>query len=552
MIIEILLIIIMILLLILIFVKKDTKGIDVESSITKILNESGLFIKIGELSGHAQNLTGYAQNLTNYTQDLKNQAKDINETLDKRVGELTSQAKDMNETLDKKVGEITTHTEDIRQSHKSIEQMLRVPKERAPFGELSLEIILSDQLPPDMFGIRQKILDGKIPDAYIRSTVGLICIDSKFPLDNYAKMIETQDFQEKESFKRQFIKDVEGHLNKISSSYVCPQNGSAEFAFAYIPSEGVYYFLMTEAYQMLRDYTKRGVQIASPLILSSKIELIKTGVQAKKLSDDTEKVRNDIIRLSQQFKDLDELWRLFYGTHFSRATVKAGEIDQGYRRLREEFGKIYKLADNKQVSVDKPIIAIPSDGKYVTTVPHSTVGDDKTLRKSLLSNSGKIIKEKRLIGGKLRKVETFNGNIVKVFGDDGGVIEDRSEKFGDKLPIIQYIEPETKTEQDEKQVSSSDDTETVPDTKCLDKDEKYEEFTKFYEDFLKQIVDGITTSKTGDIAAPISSIIDESKNMIHIVEGKEKEFLNGMSIYFDIEGIKTNIIDDKYITFKRK
>ena len=50
--------------------------------------------------------------------------------------------------LDKTVGELTAHAKDIRDTHTSIEQMLRVPKERASLGELSLETILSDQLSP--------------------------------------------------------------------------------------------------------------------------------------------------------------------------------------------------------------------------------------------------------------------------------------------------------------------------------------------------------------------------------------------------------------------
>lgn len=346
MIIEILLTIVVVLLLVLIFIKKETNTKSIESSIIKVLNESGLFIKIGELSGHAQNLTNYA--------------------------------KDINETLDKKVGELTTHTEDIRQSHKSIEQMLRVPKERSPVGELSLETILSDQLPSDMFGIKQKILDGKIPDAHIKSTVGLICIDSKFPLDNYVKMTEQNDDIEKENFKRRFIKDVTNHLDKIAVSYIQPQRGSAEFAFAYIPSEGVYYFLMTEidAYHMLREYAKKGIQVTSPLTLSSKIELIKAGVYTKKLSEDTERVKNDIIRLSEQFKIVDELWRIFYSTHLTNATRKAEEVDQGYKKLRGEFNKVTSFTrlttsqptkPTVQSSITSLPIAQPSD----KTVPNT-------------------------------------------------------------------------------------------------------------------------------------------------------------------------------------
>jgi DNA recombination protein RmuC len=246
--------------------------------------------------------------------------------------------------LEEKIGALTAHTQDIKECHKSIEQMLRVPTERAALGELSLETILSDQLPPDMFGIRKMILDGKIPDAHIRSTVGLICIDSKFPLDNYRRMVEAADSKEKEQFKNDFCKDVQSHLNKIAEDYVCPERGSAEFAFAYIPSEAVYYFLVNEEFEMLRDYTKKGVQVVSPLTLSHKIELIKAGVHAKKLSEEAENVRNDLNVISRRFSEIDGLWRVFYGTHLRNAEGKAEELDIAYKKLRDEFDRISKMS----------------------------------------------------------------------------------------------------------------------------------------------------------------------------------------------------------------
>ena len=249
--------------------------------------------------------------------------------------------------LDKQVGELTAHAKDIRDTHKSIEQMLRVPKERASFGELSLETILSDQLPPDMFGMRERVLDGKAPDAHIKSTVGLICIDSKFPLDNFQKMTDTMDTKEKDACKKQFIRDVQGHLDKICDDYVCPENGSAEFAFAYIPSEGVYYFLVSEAFQMLRNYTSKGVQVVSPLTLAHKVELIKTGVHARKLSEEAQRVHNDILKLSRQFEDVDQAWKVLYQTHLRNAGNQADKLDLAYKKVREEFDRISQLSEDQ-------------------------------------------------------------------------------------------------------------------------------------------------------------------------------------------------------------
>lgn len=249
--------------------------------------------------------------------------------------------------LDEKIGAIEIHAQEMKASHKNIENMLRTPIERAALGELSLETIFSDQLPHDMYGIRKKILEGKVPDAHIISTVGHICIDSKFPLDNFSKMVNTEDLAEKESFKKQFIKDVKGHLEKIAGDYVCPEKGSAEFAFAYIPSESVYYFLVNEAYDMLREYTKKGVQVVSPLTLSHKIELIKAGVHSKKLSENAQQIRNDLLRISQRFNEVDEIWRILYERHFRNTTQQADKLDSAYSKLRDEFDRVSRMSEEE-------------------------------------------------------------------------------------------------------------------------------------------------------------------------------------------------------------
>ncbi|HEX7364068.1 MAG TPA: DNA recombination protein RmuC [Dehalococcoidia bacterium] len=245
--------------------------------------------------------------------------------------------------LGEKIGSIETQARDIKDSYRSFEQMLRVPKERASFGELALETILADQLPPDMYGIRETIFDGKRPDANIKSTEGLVCIDSKFSLDNYGRMLTTEDPAEKQRLKKDFIGDVRRCLDKVADDYICPDKGSAEFAFAYIPSESVYYYLLTEAYDLLMEYSRGGVQVVSPLTLSAKIELIRAGVQAKKLSEQAEDVKNDLLKISRGFSEIDDKWRLLYETHLKNAVDRAADLDKSYKKLRDEFDRISKL-----------------------------------------------------------------------------------------------------------------------------------------------------------------------------------------------------------------
>ena len=159
-------------------------------------------------------------------------------------------------------------------------------------------------------------------------------------------MMEVEEPASKEQFKNYFRRDIRGHLDKIARDYVCPENGSAEFAFAYIPSEGVYYFLVNEEFQMLQDFTRRGVQVTSPLTLSHKVELIKAGVHSKKLSEEAESIRIDLNIISQRFNEIDELWRVFYGTHLRNAVDRADELDRAYKKLRDEFDKISRMSQD--------------------------------------------------------------------------------------------------------------------------------------------------------------------------------------------------------------
>ncbi len=247
--------------------------------------------------------------------------------------------------IGEKVERLDLLVNQVRDFYKSIEQMLRVPKERAQIGEIGLEEILKDQLPPDLFGIRKKLPNGTIPDAYIKSTDGYICIDSKFPLEKYAKMQQSNNDEEKRRLLKGFLKDVEKHLEKVASTYIKPYEGTAPFAFVYIPSEAVYWLLVSEieGYELLRRYVKKGVQVVSPLTLSHKIDLIKAGLAAKKLSEETEEIKNMILRLSDHFENLYNNWNTVYNNHFKNFSKKLKEVNANYQELKEEIENIRRL-----------------------------------------------------------------------------------------------------------------------------------------------------------------------------------------------------------------
>ena len=97
---------------------------------------------------------------------------------------------------------------------------------------------------------------------------------------------------------------------------------------------------MNQAYDLLREYTRRGVQVVSPLTLGHKLELIKAGVHALRLSENAETIRSELQVLGRQFTTLEESWRVFYETHLRNLVAKGEDVDAAYRALREEFGRV--------------------------------------------------------------------------------------------------------------------------------------------------------------------------------------------------------------------
>ncbi len=253
--------------------------------------------------------------------------------------------------LGDRVGQLTTYARDIRNDYHALEQMLRVPTARGQLGEMGLEAILADQLPPTMYGMRQRLPNGLIPDAHIRATVGLICIDSKFALDNYRRLRETDSTQQAQA-KRAFLRDVSKHLSKIAVDYVRPDEGTAPFAFAYIPSEGVYWFLVTEGLDLLREFAKRGVQVVSPLTLSHKVELIKAGVFDRRLTEEARQIKQTLAALGRRFDEIDDEWRILRETHLGKLSRKASALDKAYRRLRDEFDELADVSGESPTKFD--------------------------------------------------------------------------------------------------------------------------------------------------------------------------------------------------------
>ena len=247
--------------------------------------------------------------------------------------------------IDQDIGAIKERANDIVQASQNLETLFRVTRGRGEYGEFQLEQILKDILPSQYVHIRKRVPQiGKIPDAHITTPQGILCIDSKFPLENYRKMLETTDKEQKENFAANFRKDVEKHIEKIKTDYVKPEEGTTPFAFGFIPSEAVYQYLTECEMSLVAEAAAEGVLLVSPATLAINLNLLSVGLKAMEISEKAEQIQKNLGKLSTSLEEVEDSWNTLY-THIKNAYNKAGEVNEKHSRLRVTFEQITELEE---------------------------------------------------------------------------------------------------------------------------------------------------------------------------------------------------------------
>lgn len=227
--------------------------------------------------------------------------------------------------------------------------------------------------------------------------------------------------------------------------------------------------------------------------------------------------------------------------------LKLEDVAKKVQKMVSEGGKEYEKRGKKFVPTSDVIILAIMDPltiyeKYVkfykSLEPEIVKGIEDSKRDSVAASTEAIINEAKKTGIEISDDEEFLdglGLYFKIRGINAGPIS------GAKYILFEKVGAPTVRK------------ETITDIETAEREyEKYREYTKFYEDFFKQIVEGIATSKKEEIAAPIDGIMSEVKKLGFVTENKEKDILRGMDIYFSTRGIEPSIIDNKYVTFKKK
>ena len=174
-----------------------------------------------------------AKNLADQIKDSKQDQKNMSDTLENVTKEL-QKIKGTNE-------QVLTFANQM----KTLEKILGNQKQRGILGEIQLENLLSNVLPPELFQMEYSFNNNEAVDAIIKVGEFIIPIDAKFSLDNYNKMIESDetDTDRLNDLEKKFKNDIKNRIDE-TSKYIRPNEGTLDYAYMFIPADGLYQDLL--------------------------------------------------------------------------------------------------------------------------------------------------------------------------------------------------------------------------------------------------------------------------------------------------------------------
>ncbi|KKR16935.1 MAG: hypothetical protein UT46_C0003G0047 [Candidatus Levybacteria bacterium GW2011_GWA1_39_34] len=171
---------------------------------------------------------------------------------------------------------------EIGRNMRELQEFLKSPKLRGNVGEEVLKDLISQIFPKNSFHLQYQFRSGEKVDAAIKTDAGILPIDSKFPMENFQKMMKAADKTAKELFAKEFIRDVRRHIDAIAKKYILPEEGTMDFCLMYIPSETIFYEVAN--IPELMDYArKQRVYMVSPTTLYAHLQMILLSFEGKKI-----------------------------------------------------------------------------------------------------------------------------------------------------------------------------------------------------------------------------------------------------------------------------
>ncbi|MDD2913518.1 MAG: DNA recombination protein RmuC [Candidatus Paceibacterota bacterium] len=289
----------------------------------------------------------------------KGQTKDEDSLIARQLYQFDSKMQVQHEQNIRIVRDITEKLTNLERTNKQVvdfseqlnnlEKILTNQKQRGSLGEIGLHAVLENILPPTSFSMQYSFEDGDRVDAVIFTKDGMIPVDAKFSLENYQRIIDEKDEEKRQKLGRDFKNDLKRRIDE-TSKYIKPKYGTLDFAFMFIPAEGIYYDLLVNEVGAVKENTKnlinyafndRKVIIVSPTTFAAYLLTVLQGLRAFKIEESAKSIRKNVEMLGGHIRNYETFMKKLGGSlgiavgHYNVALKELAKIDKDVVKITE-------------------------------------------------------------------------------------------------------------------------------------------------------------------------------------------------------------------------
>ena len=281
------------------------------------------------------------QTLQNFGAQVENKMGDSTKMFQQQFAQSAKIVRDVTERLTK-LDETNKQVMNVADQLQGLEDVLKNPKHRGVLGEYFLENVLKNVLPPKNYQMQYEFKNGDIVDAAVFVKDKVIPIDSKFSLENYNRILQEKDETRKEELEKQFKADLKNRIDE-TAKYIRPSENTMDFAFMFIPAEGIYYDLLVNQVGAIKVNTRdlieyafkeKHVIIVSPTSFFAYLQTVMQGLRALQIEESAKEIRKYVEMLQKHLLSYDE--------YMKKLGNNLGTTVNAYNRASKEFGKVDK------------------------------------------------------------------------------------------------------------------------------------------------------------------------------------------------------------------
>lgn len=345
--------------------ERNTKSENLGESFTRLalsLNENQLQ-NLKTIIESLQNGMAEIRNQINFT--LKNNTDDLGKRVDKLTLETNQQLKEISGQVEKRLTEgfeKTTATfadvvkrlalideaqkriTELSTNVVSLQEILNDKRSRGAFGEIQLEALIRNVIPPEHFAMQHTLTNNNRVDCmlFLPEPTGNVAIDAKFPLESYQRLANTNTAEsERKIAEQQFKLDIKKHINDIAAKYII--NGeTSDGALMFIPAEAIFAEIHAHYPDLVEHSHRQKVWMASPTTLMAILTTARAALKdaaTRKQVHIIQKHLTDLAKDFERFQDrMDKL-----ADHIKLANADAEQVQISSKKISGRFGKIERV-----------------------------------------------------------------------------------------------------------------------------------------------------------------------------------------------------------------